>query len=413
MTHVIIFLILVFVVSLLAKRLEGTIITGPMVFTFAGVSAYFLAPPLVGRFSETTGAEAAGATILTVAEVALAIVLFGDATRIRLRRVLDRSELATRLLLIGMPLTIVLGSLVGYWLFAGRIPFWEAAILATILAPTDASLGAVVVNSKLVPESIRQALSVESGLNDGLSMPFFVLFLALAGIELHGFSRTWLQFTVMQMGLGVLLGLAIGWLGGKLLEWSEQKGWMHSGSHLIALLSLAILAWGVANSVGGNGFIAAFVAGIALRWAYNNAVDHAEEFEESWAHLLVYFIFYFFGLLAAPWLSHITATIWLYAVFSLTLVRMAPVAVALMGARLKPGTTLFMGWFGPRGLASVVLGLIYLEELSLIEVNENIILAVIATVLLSVLAHGVSAAPLSKLYARYLAGHDANAPEFA
>jgi NhaP-type Na+/H+ or K+/H+ antiporter len=299
-----------------------------------------------------------------------------------------------------------------YGLFDEVLPFWEAAILATILAPTDASLGAVVVNSPLVPQRIREALSVESGLNDGLSMPFFVLFLALAGYEMHGHSHTWVQFTVMQIGFGVLVGFIVGWLGGKLMNWSERKNWMHEGAHLIALLALAVLAWGLANSVGGNGFIAAFVAGSTLRWAYNNAIDYAEEFEDSWGHLLVYFIFFAFGMLAAPWLENITPTIWLYGILSLTLVRMVPVALALSGSKLRPGTILYMGWFGPRGLASVVLGMIYLEELTLLNINQSIILAVIATVLLSVLAHGVSAAPLSQIYARYLAKQPSDAPEF-
>jgi len=192
---------------------------------------------------------------------------------------------------------------------------------------------------------------------------------------------------------------------------SEKRKWMFEGTHLIALLTLAILAWGIANGIGGNGFIAAFVAGAFLRLSYNDAVNYAEDFEESWGNLLVYFIFFFFGLLAAPWLATITPIIWLYAILSLTLVRMLPVAISLIGTKLRPGTVLFVGWFGPRGLASVVLGLIYLEELSNNQANKTIILTVVATVLLSVLLHGVSAAPFSKLYARYVQKLPASAPE--
>ncbi len=284
------------------------------------------------------------------------------------------------------------------------MPFWVAAILATVLAPTDASLGAVVVNSPRVPARIREALSVESGLNDGLSMPFFVLFLSLAGYELHH-TMPWLQYALMQIGMGLLVGLALGWLGGKFIAWSERHHWMHEGTHLVALLSLAVLAWALANSVNGNGFIAAFIAGAALRWTYDATIEHSEEFEESWGHLLVYFIFFAFGLLAAPKLPLITPSIWFYGVLSLTAIRMIPVALSLIGAHIDLPTTLFLGWFGPRGLASVVLGLIYLEETSLVNINATILLAVIATVLLSVIAHGITAAPFTHLYARSVADH--------
>jgi len=413
MIQVIFFLTLVFIISLVAKKMDGTIITGPMVFTVAGIASYFLAPFLASHLPLASTVPVDSPVILKVGEVTLAIVLFGDAILISFKQAVAESDLPGRLLLVGMPLTIALGTVIAYWLFAGAIPFWEAAILATILAPTDASLGAVVVNSPLVPQRIREALSVESGLNDGLSMPFFVLFLALTGIEMHGQSETWLGFTAMQIGFGVLVGFGIGWLGGKLMSWSERKDWMFEGTHLIALLVLAVLAWGVANGVGGNGFIAAFVAGSALRWTDNNAVNYAADFEESWGHLLVYFVFFFFGMMAAPWVTRVTPVIWVYAILSLTLVRMLPVALSLIGSKLRPSSVLFMGWFGPRGLASVVLGLIYLEELSSIRVDKNIILTVIATVLLSVFLHGISAAPFSKLYARAVARLPSDAAELA
>ena len=413
MIQILLFLLLVFFVSLIARRMSGTILTGPMVFTFAGVAAYFLTPVLASHLPAASSINVESPTILKIGEVTLAIVLFGDATRISLKQAVVEGNFPARLLLVGMPLTVLLGAALAYWLFGEAIPFWEAAILATILAPTDASLGAVVVDSKLVPARVREALSVESGLNDGLSMPFFVLFFALAGFEMHGQSHTWVQFTIMQIGLGVLVGFLIGWAGGKLMNWSENRSWMFEGTHLIALLSLAIIAWGVANGLGGNGFIAAFVGGSALRWSYSRAADYAEEFEDSWGDLLVYFVFFFFGMLAAPWIAHIPLTGWLYAILSLTVVRMLPVALSLIGTNFAAGTVLFMGWFGPRGLASVVLGLIYLEELTAIHINQSIILTVIATVLLSVLLHGVSAAPLSKVYARYLRKLPSDAPEFA
>ncbi len=397
-----VFLVLVFAVSLVAVRMEDTIITGAMIFTLAGMASYFTIPLLQQKLPAATSIQIPTSVILRLGEVTLAIILFADATRISIRQAIAASPISGRLLLIGMPLTILLGSLLTFTWFRGAIPFWEAAILATVLAPTDASLGAVVVNSPRIPTRIREALSVESGLNDGLSMPFFVLFLSLAGYELHH-TMSWFQYALMQIGMGALVGLILGWLGGKLIAWSDRRHWMHEGAHLVALLSLAVLAWALAGSVNGNGFIAAFIAGAALRWTHDATIRHTEEFEESWGNFLVYFVFFAFGLLAAPKLPFITPSIWLYGVLSLTAIRMIPVALSLIDAHLDLPTILFLGWFGPRGLASIVLGLIYLEETSIIQVNPIILLAVIATVLLSILAHGVTAAPFSHLYARSIA----------
>jgi len=411
-TAIFIFLVLVFVVSLVARRLEDTVITGPMIFTFAGVGAYFLSTLVGHHLPDAASLESSNSILLTLAEMTLAIVLFSDATRLSIKQVIADGDLPARLLVIGMPLTIVLGTLIGFLMFGKSLLFWEAAILAVILAPTDASLGAVVVNSKQVPFRIREALSVESGLNDGLSMPFFVLFLALAGFESQGHFDAWISFTLMQIGLGTAVGFVIGWVGGKLMRWSDGRNWMHKETHMVAMLALAVLSWGIANSVGGNGFISAFIAGAAFRSTFKVATKYTEGFEEAWGHLLVYFIFFFFGILSAPRLTQISLTIWVYAALSLTVVRMLPVAISMWKAKLRPGTVLYIGWFGPRGLASVVLGMIYLEEVSPSLANPSLIYAVTATVLLSVLAHGISAAPLSNLYARYLKKQPANIPEY-
>lgn len=413
MIQLITFLMLVFVVSLVSDRLTGTILTGAIIFTLAGIASFFLFPYIEAQFNMVSARPITNDIMLQLGEITLAIVLFGDATRISFRQAITASPISARLLIIGMPLTILLGAFITFGWFQSDLSFWEAAILATILAPTDASLGAAVLNNTMVPERIREALSVESGLNDGLSMPFFVLFLGLAGYEPHAGATNWLQFTLMQIGLGVLIGALLGWLGGRAIAWSDRHDWMHEGTHLIAMLSLAVLAWAFANSVGGNGFIAAFIAGASLRWAYDDAVQHAEDFEQSWAHLFVYFVFFAFGLLAAPRLTMITPAIWLYGALSLTVIRMIPVAISLIGAKLKPASILYLGWFGPRGLASVVLGLIYLEEATDFKANPTILLSVIATVILSVIAHGVTAAPFSDLYARYISKQPPSSVELA
>ena len=197
------------------------------------------------------------------------------------------------------------------------------------------------------------------------------------------------------------------------MTWAEGRGWMAKEAKQLALLALAVLSWGLAeHALGGNGFIAAFVAGGALRMRYEDAHRHMTRFDGAWGDMLVYFVFFAFGVIAAPALRRIPGPLWLYALLSLTLVRLLPVAISLIGTRLQPASVLFMGWFGPRGLASVVLGLLYLEAVTSIGANAKIALAVIATVLLSVVAHGVSANPAIKLYARRMADLKPDAPEY-
>jgi NhaP-type Na+/H+ or K+/H+ antiporter len=390
-----VFLALVFLFSLFSKRAEKTIITGPMVFTGVGILAYLALP-------EIAFLEISDPIILVIGEITLAVVLFSDATHISLREVVRENQLPARLLSVGMPLTILVGTLAAL-LLIDDAPVWQAAILATILAPTDASLGAAILKSPLVPHRVRQALEVESGLNDGLSMPLLVLFIALSGTELHARQGAWLLFTARQIGYGLLVGLGTGWLGGLLMTKSEGRDWLGDGAKQLTTLSLALLSWWLAEHVlGGNGFIAAFVAGGTLRFSYEHAHRHMARFNEAWGDLLVYLIFFAFGLATAPELENITGPIWLYGLLSLTVVRMLPVAISLLGTKLQTSSVLFMGWFGPRGLASVVLGMVYLEEVTSIGANSNIVLGMITTVLLSVLAHGVSANPAIKFYANTL-----------
>ncbi len=399
MLIIVAFLALIFLFSLIARRTQSSLISGPMVFTGAGILLYFLSqrPELGGP---TSMAGLTNPIFLLVGELTLAVVLFSDATHISFRQIRQENRLAIRLLAIGMPLTILAGAIAAVLVISGA-PIWEAAILAVILAPTDASLGTAIFNSKLIPLNIRQALTVEAGLNDGLSMPFLVLFIALSGVELTGHDQSWFAFTAQQIGFGALGGVAVGLLGGWLMVAADRKGWTEPKSRQLAMIALAILSWLLTDHyLHGNGFIAAFVAGAAFRYTYRHASEEMTGFDESWGDFLTYLIFFYFGLAAAPWLAGIGANLWLFAVLSLTVVRMLPVAISLIGMGLNPPTVLLMGWFGPRGLASVVLGLIYLEILTVLDASSFIVLGMIATVLLSVFAHGASAYPATKLYAR-------------
>jgi NhaP-type Na+/H+ or K+/H+ antiporter len=268
-----------------------------------------------------------------------------------------------------------------------------------------------VINSPRVPARIRRALNVEAGLNDGLSLPFLMLFIALARVDGPLQQPSWIAYTLGQIGFGLAAGLALGWGGGWLLHQATRRGWMTETFQQLGLLALALMTWGAAEALGGNGFIAAFVGGLAVKLGFEKAGDTMIEFSEAWGQLLDYGVFFLFGLLAAVDLERIGGLVWLYALLSLTLIRMLPVAVALIGTRLRPATVLFLGWFGPRGLASIVLGLIFLKEEASLPGEPLIDLVVTATVLLSVFAHGISAAPGINLYARQVEQMEPDAPE--
>ena len=397
------FTVLIFFFTLVSKRIARTIITAPIIFTVAGMVAYYLSPQVAEM-------EIHNETILLIAELTLALLLFTDATRIDLRNLLKETKVPGRLLGIGMPLSILVGAIIAVLLFDG-ISIWEAALLAVILAPTDASLGQVVVNSRLVPERVRQALNVEAGLNDGLSMPFFSLFVGLAASTDPYLSGDWMLYTIEQIFFGLLVGIVIGWIGGWLIGESGKRGWIEEPLQQLGLLAMALMCYGSAGSIGGNGFIAAFVGGLMVKRGFEDAKYHASDFSEAWGQLLNYFVFFIFGLIAVDLLPRLTPIILLFAVLSLTIMRMLPVAVALLRTRLSLSTVLFVGWFGPRGLASIVLGLIFLEREADLMFESTIVAAVGATVFLSIFMHGVSALPGTRWYAHQIEKMDESAPE--
>ncbi|HNL85560.1 MAG TPA: cation:proton antiporter, partial [Methanoregulaceae archaeon] len=279
-----------------------------------------------------------------------------------------------------------------------------AALIGVILAPTDAGLGQVIVNSPKVPARIRQALNVESGLNDGGAIPFFAFFLVLSTAEeAHIPASQWVIFAFEQIGYGVLVGLIVGLLGAHLINKAIDKGLMRGRFQWIGFLALAVISYVVAIAIGGSGFIAAFVGGFATTLTGRGVGDSIIEFTSTWGEVFSLVVFFVFGMLAASLLSGITATIILYAALSLTLIRILPVAVSLMRTGLKPNSILFIGWFGPRGLASIVLLLITLNEAPDIPGLQTIAITVTTTVLISVFAHGISANPAIAWYAKKMA----------
>lgn len=381
----------VFGYGVLSRRLAGLSITGPMVFVFAGVVVGPTGFGLVDLPFTTGGVE-------FLAEATLGLVLFSDAIRIDLKVLGRQYQLPARLLGIALPLTIGLGTVAALGLFTG-LGWPEAALIGAILAPTDAALGQEVVTNRHVPVRIRQALNVESGLNDGLVLPVITILVGIAAMQMGVSTVSGVQFAVEQIGFALIVGIAVGAGGGFLIRAAIQKGWIDGIFRQLATLSVAVLALTGAQVVGGNGFIAAFVAGLAFGWVARAECKYVQDFTEDTGQLLSMLTFFFFGaLVVGPALDDLTWQIALYVVFALTLMRMVPVGLSMIGAGLRGESVLFMGWFGPRGLASILFGLLIVRDAE-IPGGEFILLVVTWTVIASIVAHGITARPWANRYA--------------
>jgi NhaP-type Na+/H+ or K+/H+ antiporter len=354
-----------------------------------------------------------GEVVHVLAELTLVLVLFTDAARIDLSCLRREKSLPARLLGIGMPLTIV-GGAVAALAVLPQLGWIEALLLATILAPTDAALGQAVVSNPLVPVRIRQSLNVESGLNDGIALPVVLVLASMAGArEQGGDASYWLRFAALAVTLGPLVGAAVGFVGGRVVAWGTQSGWINDAFQRIAGLGLALLAFGAAELVGGNGFIAAFVAGLTLGNTARGVCSCLYEFGEAEGQLLTLLVFLAFGAVMLPEaLPHTTGPVVLYVLLSLTVVRMLPVALSLLGTGLRPASVAFLGWFGPRGLASILFALLVVEECRL-ATGPLLDAVVMLTVLASTLLHGLTAYPLARRYGEYAAAMEESEAERA
>ena len=401
-------LVAVFVAyGLFASRLERWLITPPIFFVVTGL---VLGSSGVGILPSGLDSE----TTLVITELTLGVLLFADAATVRLREVEGDARLPVRLLLVGLPLTIALGTVAARLLFP-EAGWAAAALIASILAPTDAALGLAVVTNPAVPVRIRRALNVESGLNDGIATPFVTLFLTLVIAEEGLGSGHWAAEAAKEIGLALVAAVAVGVLGGKLLVVARRMGWTSAISEQLAVLALSLLAYVGAVAIGGNGFVAAFVGGLLFGASTSSRVHEPVEFTETVGLFASFFVWTVFGaLFVGPVVTgDIEPVAILYAVISLTLVRMVPVAAAVAGMGLRPDTVAFMGWFGPRGLASVVFMLIAVEALhGAGPVADAIAELATWTILLSVVAHGLSAGPLARVYGGRLNAAD-DIPELA
>jgi len=375
----------VLAVVALSRRLSGTRVTPQMAFLAIGVLAGPLAAGAVDPAAE-------GEAVRTLAEATLALVLFADASRIDLRALRGEHSLPVRLLGIGLPLTIALGAGLALLVFGG-LTLAEALVLAVILAPTDAALGQAVVTDERVPMRVRQGLNVESGLNDGICVPLLYLAVAAADVESSITSgHSAVSLAAQEIGYGVLAGAGAGLITAAVLRIAGRRGMITPAWRQLAPVAGAGLAYGLATGLGGSGFIAAFVAGAFFGWLMHGETARIGLFGEEAADLLSGVTFLIFG------------AVLLYAVLSLTAARMLPVMAAMLGTGARAGTAAFIGWFGPRGLASIVFALIAVQQSSLPH-EATIVLTAYVTVALSTLAHGASATGLSRRYSAWLSAH--------
>ncbi len=390
--------------TLVSGRLDGTPLTAPMVFTGAGIVVALAGGSVGVDVAESGGTVHVTETGKHLAEVALVLLLFTGAARIDVRSLGEKPRLPLRLLAIGLPLTIALGSLVALVLF-DELDFWEACILGAVLAPTDAALGQVVVSSPKLPVRLRETLDVEAGLNDGLTVPFFTVFAAVAVDKELG-NAPLARAIVEKLGYGALIGAGIGVAGGILLREASKRGWSAPAFEQLALLAIALLAWWVAEDAGGSGLIAAFVGGMALGAVARGVAERVSDFTADFGQLLSLLVFYALGITAVELADRITWEMAVYTSLSLTVIRMLPVALALVRAEQRPWTVAYVGWFGPRGLASILLALILLLEYPGLPRGGTIFVAVVVAVVASVFLHGVTAAPLTDRYARTLSADE-------
>ena len=385
-------------VAAFSKRLSGTPITTAIVFVSIGL---LVGPRVLGEVDISSTSS----TVRALAEATLALVLFSDASRINLKELRRELSLPSRLLGIGLPLTIALGALAAALIF-GELTFWEAVIVGVILAPTDAALGQAVVTEPRVPGRIRQTLNVESGLNDGICVPLLFAAVAAADVESHiSEGRTGMTLLLEEVGYGVVGGVAAALVIGAVVLYAGRRDMIQGSWRQVIPAAGAVLAYGTAAALGGSGFIAAFVAGIVFRAVIKRDPEDLNRLTEEVGGVLNGVTFIIFGaILLGPALGELSWNLALYAVLSLTVVRMVPVAISLLGAGARPPTLGFLAWFGPRGLASIVFAVIVIEESQLPHENL-IVLAIYLTVGLSVFAHGLTAAPLADRYADWFERH--------
>ena len=379
--------------SSVAGRIERTWASGPIIFTVFGL--------LVGPVGlDLLPLDTDGETMRTLAELTLALVLFTDAAGADMGVLGKDKALPIRLLLIGLPLTILLGIVFGV-LMIDKLSLFEIALLATLLAPTDAALGKAVVTNEAVPNEVRQGLNVESGLNDGICVPILFVFLALATGK-AGEEGPWqlaLMLVVEEIGIGLAVGVGLTFLATIFVKFARRQQWLTPTWMQVPVVALAFGCFALAQLVGGSGFIAAFSGGLLFAVLAKGAREEFLQAAEATGDVLALITWVIFGsAVVGQAVGHFNGLILMYSVLTLTVIRMLPVFVSLAGTGMSTEGKLFVGWFGPRGLASIVFAVIVVD--AKLPHSGPIAMTAVCTIILSILAHGISANPWARAFGR-------------
>jgi NhaP-type Na+/H+ or K+/H+ antiporter len=397
--------VLISLYALGAARLEYLWITGPITFVVLG---FLLGPKVAFVFDPGIGSE----IVRVVTGVTLALLLFSDASSVNLRSLRRDGAILGMLLFVGLPLAVVFGAL-SAWLLLPALGLGTCALLASILAPTDLSLGLAMFGNPKVPDRVRRGINVESGLNDGVATPIVMLFIGVVIAESEKNSHQIIT-AVEEIAIGIAIGVAVGAAAGLLMRLSIRRKWSSTASRQFAALAFALLAYGGALALEGNGFIAAFVGGITFGAVNHEAASEAVEYAEKTGVLMTLVVWFIFGAAVGPLLLS-EGLHWrpiLYGLLSLTLVRMLAVALSLVGKKMHWSTVLFVGWFGPRGLASIAFLILALKSLKGAGIDTTLLAATAGwTILLSVILHGISAGPVAAWYGSKAARFAPGSPE--
>jgi NhaP-type Na+/H+ or K+/H+ antiporter len=388
-----------------AARLEYLMVTGPIAFVVLG---FVLGSKVTSVVDVSTGSE----IVRVVTGVTLALLLFSDASSVNLRALRRDGVILIMLLFVGLPLAIAFGTL-SAWLLLPALGVATCALLASILAPTDLSLGLAMFRNPRVPDRVRRAINVESGLNDGVATPFVTLFIGVAIAEPASDAHH-IVTAIEEIAIGVGIGVVVGVVAGVLMRVSKARSWSSVASRQFAAIAFALVAYGGSVALEGNGFIAAFVGGLAFGAMNHETATEAVEYTERTGVLLTLGVWFIFGAAIAPVLLS-DGLAWqpiVYALLSLIVVRMVAIAVSLLGKKMHWSTVLFVGWFGPRGLASVAFLILALQSLDDAGMDTTLLAATAGwTIFLSVILHGISAGPVAAWYGSKAAGFAPGSPE--
>lgn len=390
--QLLIFAVCLFLYALVAGRIARMPLSGPILFVAAG---WLIGPSVLGWIP----ANVETGELRVLAELTLALVLFSDAAKANLSVLRRTFRIPERLLGIGLPLTILAGLAAARFIFP-ELGLTECVLLAIILAPTDAALGQAVIANPRVPSEIREGLDVESGLNDGICVPLLALFLAVATemTEGKGFLALGFELFAREVGIGLAAGLGITAICVGLIRLSGSEDRIPPVWRQVLAVGIAFSAYASAQLLGGSGFIAGFSGGLLFGWMSHGHKEVLLEAAEGTGNVMAMLTWAVFGAaVVGPTLEECRWTAWLYAALSLTVIRMIPVGVALIGLKISWSRQAFIGWFGPRGLASVVFLILVLD--AKLPGHALVAEVVVATVLLSILLHGVTASPLSRRFA--------------